>query len=336
MPEASEDPFAAYLREFLKHIPGEGRNPIVLDELCRLAGVPDESAALYGEALLSLLSVFGVCRTGTDASGARTVVASSKYASYFIKSLRAHLLEDMTILHDWGRHASPEGPLDASDMLKGPQFLYAIERRRGLSGQRVDPIPLRETSVSQVVIKAKVRGRGTCYLMQYNDSAEMYQLVGGHVRHDDATREEAARRELAEELPRNVFEFTHRDRLIGLAEADVVRMSRTVGVNTRYRFALFHVRFGFSRLRLRPEIDRWITENEIKQGRTRRGASVANEWYNIVNDSVPGGVRKLDHSFATSQVVAIGEVIRNRPWEFVGIVLAVVGIVLTVLQMYGA
>jgi hypothetical protein len=170
--------------------------------------------------------------------------------------------------------------------------------------------------------------------MQYNDTAEMYQLIGGHVRHDDGTNEEAARREVAEELPRNVFEFTHRDRLTSLAEADRVLMSRTVGVNTRYRFALFHVRFGFSRLRLRPEVDRWVTENEVRQGRTRRGATIANEWYNIVNDSIPGGVRQLDHSFATSQVVAFGEVIRNRPWEFAGLVLAVVGILLSVWQMY--
>jgi len=302
--------------------------------MCRRAGVPDESVTVYGEAILCLLSIFGVCRTGTDAAGARTVVASSKYAAYFIKSLRAHLLEDLTILRDWGRHASPEGPLDASDMLKGPQFLYALERRRGLSTQSIDPIPLRETSVSQVVIKARVRGRGTCYLMQYNDTAEMYQLIGGHVRHDDTTSEEAARREVAEELPRNVFEFGHRDTLTRIAEVDRVLMSRTLGVNTRYRFTLFHVRFGFATLKVRPEIDRWITENEIRQGRTRRGATIAAEWYNIVNDSIPGGVSKLDHSFAARQVVAIGEVIRARPWEFAGIVLAVVGIALTVLQMY--
>jgi NUDIX domain-containing protein len=334
VPEATESPFAAYLRDFLEHIPGEDRNPVSLDELCHRAGVPAEHAVVYGEAILSLLSIFGVCRTGVDAAGARTVAAGSKYAEYFLKSLRAHLLEDLTILHDWGRHAAPEGPLDASDMLKGPQFLYAIERRRGLSTQSIDPIPLRETSVSQVVIKAKVRGRGTCYLMQYNDTAQMYQLIGGHVRHDDASTEEAARREVAEELPRNVFEFGHRDGLTKIADVERVLMSRTIGVNTRYRFTLFHVRFGFSALRLRPEIDRWVTEAEIAQGRTRSGATIATEWYNIVGDSIPGGLRKLDHSFADSQAVALAEVIRARPWEFAGIVLAVVGIVLAVVQLY--
>lgn len=43
----------------------------------------------------------------------------------------------------------------------------------------------------------------------------------------------------------------------------------------------------------------------MKQGRTRRGATIATEWYRIVNERIPGGVRELDHSFADKQAVRI-------------------------------
>lgn len=209
-----------------------------------------------------------------------------------------------------------------------------MERERNLARGKIPKLPLRATSVSQVIIKAHVRWYGDRFLMEYDKIGAMYQLIGGHVREDDTSVLEAVSREIREELPRNNFDFESRDSLRQLASSQEVLMSRTLGVNTEYSFTIFHVQFGLQRLIIKPAVNRWVSLKELKQGRTRSGDTVANDWVRIVDDVLPGGVSKIDSSLAKPQFLPWKQVLRDHPWEVLGSILGVAGLLLGGLQLY--
>ena len=215
-------------------------------------------------------------------------------------------------------------------MPKGPQFLIQIERERNLLAKDRVVHPLRETYVSQLIIKAKVRTLGTCYLLEYDPVARMFQPVGGHRRDGDADSEETMLREIAEELPMNDFDFRGRDRLQFIADVDTVLISRTVGVNTLYHFSFYLARLGLKRLRIDPTIDRWVREKEVLSGRTRNGIAIASEWLKDLEERTPGGISSLPYSLDSPQTAALKQILRERRWEIAGLVIGILGIVVSI------
>jgi hypothetical protein len=296
-----------FLGPLLEAIPREDQEARSVRELCAEAGVPDDALPGFGAALTAFLVTFGAITASGAASGDLLIKAKTRSAAYFTRSLSAYIREGSPVLRDWGREANPDGSPHQADMLKGPQFLTLMERERRhvTGGGRVHP--LRETHVSQAVIKARVRGLGTCYLHEYNRQARMFQPIGGHQQHDDASETVTMQREAAEELPKNDFDFPARDQFQPLGSLDTVDISRTTGVNTLYHFSFYLARFGLRKLRTDPAVNRWIREGEVSAGQTRDGIMVATQWARYVEEHVPAGCARCRTAWAADRRPACGK-----------------------------
>lgn len=331
LPEGHLDEWARHLVALLEAIPREDRDAKPLLQLCNEVGLSGHEALGFSRAVSEWLTLFGAI-SKTDGPGIDiSIKAATRFSSYFIRSLAAYMREERSVLYDWGRHANPDSTYPA-DILKGPQFLTQIERERHISANANSILPLRETWVSQLVIKAKVRGLGACYLMEYDPAAHMYQLKGGHRREGDADSATTMRREALEELPGNEFDFQRRDRLEFFADVDTILISRTIGVNTLYHFSFYLAHFGLRNLRINPASDRWISQKEVQSGSTKDGIVIASEWLDELQTRIPGGIYTLPYSLDTAQMATLKQIIRLRRWEIAGLVIGILGIVVSIVM----
>lgn len=327
LPRGHPDEWSQRLAALLEAIPREDQDAKPLLQLCKEAGVPDHEALGFGRAVAASLILFGSISEVGSLETDMFIKAATRHSMYFNRSLAAYIREGRSVLFDWARHANPDGSIHPADILKGPQFLTHLERERNLSSKDSEIVPLRETHVSQLVIKAKVRGLGTCYLMQYDPAARMYQLVGGHRRDGDSDSGVTMQREALEELPANNFDFRRRDHLKFLANVDTVLVSRTLGVNTLYHFSFYLAKLGMRRLNINLAIDKWIGEKEVEAGQTRDGVVIATEWLGDLQNRIPGGISALPHSIDSTQTTALRQIIRRRRWEIAGLTIGILGLI---------
>lgn len=320
------------LAAILESIPAENDGPRRINELCHQLGMQTDQEKRAFKAILTFLTPFEVLDLSKDASGELLFKASTRHALLFLRSYAAYLREGKSILTDWDRSSNPDGPYFARETLSGPEFLYLIERQR--SEGRTDVIPLRETSVSQVIIKAQVRGlKGDAYLMQFDSEAQQFQLIGGHRRSTDPDDRTTAIRELQEELSKNQFNFRERDQLIQLATHDMVRMSRAFGVNTKYRFSFFLLKMPGGQLKLGPA-DRWVTQREIEAGVTREGSLIAIDALGALRAGLVGGLESLPLSLPAAQKRRLREIAREHHWEIAGLLIGILGIIITLVLFF--
>jgi hypothetical protein len=333
-PEDHLDKWSRYLVALLEAIPREDQDAKALMRLCDEAGLPQHEAVGFSRAVSAYLGIFAAISRTDGPDDDISIKATTRFSSYFIRSLAAHIREERSVLYDWGRHANPDGITHPADMLKGPQFLTQMERERNAGSEDLQILPLRETHVSQLIIKAKVRALGPCYLMEYDQAARMYQLKGGHRRDGDANSDITMQRETLEELPGNEFDFRSRDRLEFFTRVDTILMSRTLGVNTLYHFSFYLAHFGRRRLRINPASDRWLTQKEVQAGRTRNGIVIASEWLEALQEHLPGGIPSLPYSLDNTQMTTLRQVVRDRRWEVAGLAVGVIGIIVAIVIAY--
>jgi 8-oxo-dGTP pyrophosphatase MutT (NUDIX family) len=282
---------------------------------------------------MSLLGAFGVLRPERDpASGQVGVVAVSPQARYFLRSLASYVRTGHSILDNWERPGTAEPPFTGRQVLSGPQFLYLAEERR--LALDADAAPLRQTDVVQVVVKCRLRGRGgrAQYLLIYDDRARQYQLPGGHVRASDPDDRAAAMRELEEELP-GYDPTPGRDRLKELGTVSVVQLSRTFGAVTEYRVVFFQLESEAQQIRVGPS-GRWVPEDALLDRTTLFGGATLNvAALERLDQLLPGGLRGLPWSLPRVQHRSLREVVRDRPWEVVGLVIGILGLVLALIPL---
>ena len=232
-------------------------------------------------------------------------------------------------MSNWERPGHSDGPYPAYEVLAGPQFLYLIERARTIG--RDNAIALRKVSVAQTLVKAHVRGtHNDVYLVQWDSTARRFQLIGGHFRPRDIGLETTAIRELEEELNLNTFDFRSSDHIQSLTTTGFSDLSPTYGVNTAYTIGYFQLFTKKAYLRLGPG-DRWVTQEELMSGQTKKGELINSSGIDILDKKLLGGLQGLRLSIETVQQLSLRDLVKNRQWEIVGIIVGVISIILSVI-----
>lgn len=324
---------AVHVAEILESIPSSKEGAIPLVDLCRIAGASDAWCKGCCTPLITLLQAFdAITIVNSNDSNAPNVKASSSSASYFLKSLAAYLREGRKIVSNWERPGISEGPYSAHEILSGPQFLYFLEHRRTTG--RKDAIAIRKTDVVKAIIKARVRGtRDIVYLVQFDPYSRQYQLIGGHKRNTDEDVETALRRELEEELYKDAIRFPPNYEMHHLAKLSAKELSLTYGVYTAYELHYAQIVFGLPQLTLGPN-DRWVTLKELISGRTQNGVGINESAIGELDKRLPGGLNGLGLSLDQIQHRTIRQIIADHPWEAPGIILTIIGIIVSVLFFF--
>ncbi|EFE78389.1 hypothetical protein P376_0224 [Streptomyces sp. HCCB10043] len=310
----------------------QGSAPVTARELGRQAGLEPSEADSTVASVLALVGVFGLLRTEITPGGAPTTAVISRQAAYFLRGLAAYLRSGHEMLDNWERAGAAAGPYTNHQVLAGPQFLYLAESRR--LSLDPDATPLREVDVVQVVVKARRRGRGgqAHYLLQYDERARQYQLPGGHIRTSDADHRTAAIRELEEELAGYYYD-PDRDVLTNLGMIEAVQPSRTFGAVTAYRVTFFQLKTESDHLPLGPG-SHWTPEEQILAPAFRIGqASLNVTALAQLDTTLPGGLKGLPLSVPGRLHRTMTEVIRDRPWEVVGLAVGVIGLALSLIPL---
>ncbi|MEV5495573.1 NUDIX domain-containing protein [Nonomuraea fuscirosea] len=304
-------------------------HPEVAEVLRRIPAAEESSLPIAAvgadEELIALLDVFGVL-TVTESDGVRLVKAAHPVAGWFLRSLAEYADSDRALL-DWARHRAGMPTLTEGDILAGPQLLWLMERQRTrlVPGAR----PLRAVAASQVLVKARLRGEGERYLVLYDGAARQYQLPGGRARPGDPAPRDVAIRELEEELPGFAF-ATATDHLAELGSAHVVQLSRTMGVLTAYEMTYFQLRSAREQIAVGPA-GQWVrAETLLTEGASVAGSELNMRGLRELVATLPGGLDSLPPSLAATQRRGLRQIVRARPWEFYGMVVGVLGLVLSI------
>lgn len=321
----------ALLLEFLAS--REGTGPVTVEELGCLAGLGPAEADIAVPGVLAIAGAFGVLREESTPDGTAATAVISPQAAYFLRCLAAYVRSGQTILDNWERARTDSEPFTAGQVLAGPQFLHLAETHR----LALDPgaPPLRAVDVVQIVVKSRLRRRGSRarYLLQYDERARQYQLPGGHVRASDADPRAAAVRELEEELDGYVHE-PDRDVLTELGVVGAVQPSRTHGALTEYRMTFFLLKTDADLLRPGPGAA-WVDEEDLLDPGFRVGrASLNVTALRSLEATLPGGLRGLPWSLPDPPRRGLGEAVRDRPWEVAGLVIGVIGLAVSLIPLF--
>ncbi|MGW0877662.1 NUDIX hydrolase [Streptomyces sp. NPDC002740] len=310
----------------------QGTRPVTVEDLGVLAGLAPVEAATSVPVVLALAGAFGVLREESTPDGASATAVISPQAAYFLRCLAAYVRSGHTVLDNWERAGTDTGPFTAGQVLAGPQFLHLAETHR----LALDPAapPLRQVDVVQVLVKSRLRRRGSRarYLLQYDERARQYQLPGGHTRASDADARATAVRELEEELD-GYAHRSDRDVLTELGVVEAVQPSRTHGALTGYRMTFFLLKTDTDRLRPGPGA-RWVDEGDLLDADFRIGrASLNVTALSRLEAMLPGGLRGLPWSLPDPPLRGLG-VINDHPWEVAGLVIGVVGLVASLVPFF--
>ncbi|MFC5818141.1 NUDIX domain-containing protein [Nonomuraea harbinensis] len=312
--------------ELLRKLPLPGEAALPAASICDGMGLDPEQAETVGQVLITLLNAFGVLAV-KDCQ----VRADHVTSSLFLRSLAEYVDTGTPILGNWARARVGEPPYLEQEALAGPQFLYLMERQRGRLSPRARP--LRRVKVAQVVVKARLRGQGVNYLIMYDSAADQYQLPGGRMRPADPGMREVAVRELEEELSRFVFD-SRTDQLVELGTAEITQPSRTLGALTAYEIAFFQLRSSRAQLLAGPDA-RWVKpEILLEEGTQVNRAGLNMAGLRRLHDSLPDGIGALPLSLMGVQRRTLRAIVRDRPWEFYGLVLGVLGIIISIILFF--
>ncbi len=317
------------IAKLLEAIPQWDDGPITIPEWLNRAGVDEKVYSGCSELVIPLLETFDAISIFelVEAQGFR-FKSSSELSSYFIRSLALHLREDRKILSNWERSGVAEGPFSISDILSGPQFLYAMESRRIVNND--DAPVVRKSVIVKAVIKARVRGfKEPVCLVQFDEKTRKYQLIGGHIRKTDDNTENTMKRELEEELHKGNFIEGSNYKLRFLNKVSKNEISLTCGAYTEYVITYFQPFFENKQIILGPN-DRWITLSELLAGKTKNGIGINESAIPTINANLPGGLSGLNLSIDEIQQRSLLQIAKDHPWEVLGIVIGVIGILLSI------
>ncbi len=236
------------------------------------------SAAALGD-LLQLLHLVHPIRGGIEVEG--------ETARLFVRSLAAHLADNVPMALEW------ESRLKDATAANGTRLLAAVELTR--KDTVSNPTPVREIFAVNAIIKTKHAGVDSL-LMQFDDHARQFQLIGGKREPTDVDSAHTLIREIQEELEmpnlRSPGDFT----LVPIGERfEQITLSPSYGVVTSYHISFFHV----TDMRFRPQTDadtQWISVEHVRSGRLPDGRKVSD----LAIQSLGGYIDELGESFHDS------------------------------------
>lgn len=234
---------------------------LTLSETGHLTTAQMTSTAYVG----ALCDVLQMLRLVQRADGG--VVVDGEMARLFVRSMAAHLADNIPMALDW--HARSDGPADAAH---GRQLLAAVETSR--KGNVSNPTPVREIFAVNAVIKGQYGGKDYL-LMQYDEQAEQFQLIGGKREPEDRDAAHTLLREISEELNLPDLQIPRDLNFVPIGERfERISLSPTYGVVTSYHISFFHV----VEMRFVPAVDRvtrWISMNAVRHGSLPDGRKVS-------------------------------------------------------------
>ncbi len=270
------------LAAWLRAIPQSRHAPRPLADLPGGLGI--------GQGLAILLQVWGAVELSE--AGIRAV---SQPAYYFLHSLAAWAETNGSIVLDW---SDQQGTMAAASLRHGTSLVYWLEQERWRRDPQAPPI--RHTLAAQVLIVQA--SAPPTFLVQWDDRAGAYQLIGGRQKVDRNWVEpilETAAREVEEELRGQVHLAAGDFRLEPLATfSGVVRLSPSFGALTAYQFHFFQA-VDLPPLQLGPT-DRWVTRAELLEGRTSDGIPVRGDHIPLLEQALGLSIEALPSSFRPS------------------------------------
>lgn len=244
---------AIEIASFLRAIPQSNQNAVPLVSLA------PHLDACFLQGYVTLLQTIGMVIL--DEQG--HIKASSQTAKYSLNCLAAYVEHDQQWIADWktrGVHRHETGALQ-----NGATFLYELEKRRLALSET--PIPSRIEEVAQVfIVRHHPDSHRTELLMQFDQNADQYQLIGGRRSPRDATMLAAIVREIDEEVADDLTYKT--DYQLDLVIDDMVvdtTLSRTFGALTQYHFTVYHMQHLTQPLTLQAH-DRWVDAQALVNG----------------------------------------------------------------------
>ena len=225
------------------------------------------SSKSYSHALGDLMQLFRLARPVANG-----VEIEGETARLFVRSLAAHLADDIAVTL----------PLHAD------QLLAAAESAR--HEQIAHPTPVREIVAANALITA--HSAGTTYiLMQYDDGAKQFQLIGGKREPTDRDNEHTVLREIQEELELPDLRVPEDLNLVPVGERfEQITLSRTYGVVTSYHISFYHVQHWQMALQLKKLAVEtcWIALDHIRAGRMPDGRRVSDLAVQSLGDYLDG------------------------------------------------
>jgi len=313
----------------LEHIPRSDEDAVVLRSLC--PGKDSPSCAGCTGALLTVLEMFDAVTIIEDNKGKETrVKARSEAGTYFFRSLAAYVRKHFTLVSNWERQRAGEDLPAIQTLALGTQFVYLMEQRR--IAELKDTSPIREELVSHAIVKARIKGkREPVYLVQYDEKARRFQLIGGRRRRKDKDGFDTMVREIEEELAMNHLQYSKDYDLRELVNSlEHTAISPTYGAYTKYNFTVFQAFMTRRQLTLGPN-DRWVTLKELLCGPSKEKAHPPDEYLSKLDDKLPGGFDGLKLSLDEVQKRPLREIAVEKKWELTGLAIGIASIAIAVL-----
>ena len=282
---------SAKLAAFLRRIPQSNQSAVSLKQLAQ-----DDNVHLLRGYVLMLQTLGAVRLNEHDC-----VQASSQTAKYFLESLASFVESGEQLIGAWETRGvyrdSASGPLQ-----NAATFLHELEKRR--ISLLDEPPPSRDEEVAQVLIKRTNPETGQAeFLLQYDDNAGQFQLIGGRRKLTDVSLEATIIREIEEELEDDL-RFQQHYELVAVAKnlTPEPSLSPTFGALSRYHFWIFHMCGLTQPLQLQPN-DQWVPIDDVLQGRVikKNGEMIesANDAiYKLIDETIEGGLAGLEDSFS--------------------------------------
>lgn len=311
---------------FLGEIPGPRDNAVKITDLCARCGLDLSSA----QAVLTLVRTFGQTVVVDEAAGRATVRAANDVTWYFLKSLAEYVSTEDEIFANWSRLTARQETQGSTGLPPGPRLLYLMEKRR--IERHKNALHLREVEVAQVIINAGTDPRHSdVYLVKYDDEARDFQLIGGHRRDADADLRETAVHELERILP--AFRFTEdSDTLRQLGRVQVLQVSHTYGVVTRYDVELFHLRTGRQELTT-PPTAKWVTADALLADTYGHGdfnVTALRQIIQNMGNNLSDLPKSLLETPKTKKTIPTG----TNLWEIIGVIIGIVGILISIVFFF--
>jgi len=218
--------------------------------------------------------------------------AASQPAYYFLHSLAAWLETPGHVIEDWSEE---HGARVSEGLQHGTSLVFLLEQER--LRRYPDAPAIRFTAVAETLIVRS--GHPPTFLVQWDDRAGQYQIIGGRQKEDQGWREpieQTAIRELEEELCYQISYEAGDFRLDFLAEFQGdKRLSPSFSALTDYHFTFFHAR-ALPNITLCP-VDRWVTRAEMLAGRTLDGKPVRGDHIKLLEAKMGKSIDELPSSF---------------------------------------
>ena len=322
-----------YVADIIESIPDFSEIPKPISSLCAVYHKKNSMCKFCLKTVIVFLKIFdAISIVSENCDSEIRIKAKTQPSFWLLKSLALYIRKGGTFIPNWNEKIGiGESCIPSLILRSGSQLVYQMEYRR--IQELNDKTPIRFVKVSQAIIKAKIRGCSKpMYLVQYDEKALQFQLIGGRKDSVDLDALSVMKREINEELTQNNLVFQKDYELKKLApELKVKYLSYTVGAYSEYHFTIYQIFYNRAQLIL-GQNDRWITYSELVSGRVKQGTRVHAIYIEELDIQLPGGLDSLPLSLDEVQKRPLSEIIKERRWELIGIIISVLGIIIGIVM----